>query len=436
MGSSGQIIGLLVAEGKHQLTDDDVAATLNALSHVSQRTGNELDHLQTTNMLASILSGTARRTSQDIFRSLSQQVADALVVRTAFIAECLEDDPHHFRILAYSFCGQPLEAFEGMVVPYHTTPCQYLKRQHTVLVSSGLQDQYPHQQTYAKQGLVAYIGTVLQDGEGKVIGHIALMHDRDISNRLIDSPILQTFTSRASVELERYHAETQRQRTNADLRREIAEREKAEQALKRYAERLTLLHQMNLDMLSAQSPEAIAQGVVNHLPQLVPCQRASVVTFDLEAGQGHILATYDTSPASYQTGDSISLVDHFAFMQQYEPDRCYQIEDVIALTQQYSTTSALQQAGLPSFVTAPILVQGKLVGTLNVAAERPEVYTDRYVEIVCMVVMALAAALQQAYLLEQVQDQADDLVQPSGNNIPIRGTFSASHEIRAPLSNW
>ncbi len=28
------------------------------------------------------------------------------------------------------------------------------------------------------------------------------------------------------------------------------------------------------------------------------------------------------------------------------------------------------------------------------------------------------------------------LVQPGGNNIPIRGPFSASHEIRAPLSNW
>ncbi len=28
------------------------------------------------------------------------------------------------------------------------------------------------------------------------------------------------------------------------------------------------------------------------------------------------------------------------------------------------------------------------------------------------------------------------LVQPGGNNIPIRGPFSASHEIKAPLSNW
>ncbi len=32
--------------------------------------------------------------------------------------------------------------------------------------------------------------------------------------------------------------------------------------------------------------------------------------------------------------------------------------------------------------------------------------------------------------------KGSDLVQPGGNNIPIRGPFSASHEIRAPLSNW
>ncbi len=34
------------------------------------------------------------------------------------------------------------------------------------------------------------------------------------------------------------------------------------------------------------------------------------------------------------------------------------------------------------------------------------------------------------------QPDALSLVQPGGNNIPIRGPFSASHEIRAPLSNW
>ncbi len=48
----------------------------------------------------------------------------------------------------------------------------------------------------------------------------------------------------------------------------------------------------------------------------------------------------------------------------------------------------------------------------------------------------------EAYIILNDPNDASDvlsnelLVQPGGNNIPIRGPFSASHEIRAPLSNW
>ncbi len=45
----------------------------------------------------------------------------------------------------------------------------------------------------------------------------------------------------------------------------------------------------------------------------------------------------------------------------------------------------------------------------------------------------LTSMLQFIFTLESL---ALSLVQPGGNNIPIRGPFSASHKIRAPLSNW
>ncbi len=40
------------------------------------------------------------------------------------------------------------------------------------------------------------------------------------------------------------------------------------------------------------------------------------------------------------------------------------------------------------------------------------------------------------YFSPEIKRAYGDLVQPGANNIPIRGPFSASHEIRAPLSNW
>jgi hypothetical protein len=61
---------------------------------------------------------------------------------------------------------------------------------------------------------------------------------------------------------------------------EIAERQRADQRLQQYAERLEILHEIDRAILDAQSLEASAQTVVHHLHEFLPCERVSVTLLD------------------------------------------------------------------------------------------------------------------------------------------------------------
>ena len=210
IGSSDQVIGLLFYEGTSALTDDQAQTILNLLSHFGLRTGNELEGLLSKQMLANVVGNSISQPSKDIFRSLSLQIANSLLVRTVFIAACMDDDPEHFRVLAYSFSGKSFDQAVGALVPYRITPCQLLKKQDTVFLPRSLQEKYPEAELAIEQGLIAYVATVLRDSKGKIIGHIAMLHDRELTARLLDSPILQAVASRISVELERFIGEQHR----------------------------------------------------------------------------------------------------------------------------------------------------------------------------------------------------------------------------------
>ena len=80
-----------------------------------------------------------------------------------------------------------------------------------------------------------------------------------------------------------------RVKTHMDLRREMAERIRAEQASQRQAERLQILHEIGQSILAAQSPGAIALAAIGRIRQLIPCQRAIALAIT-RTGQVETLA--------------------------------------------------------------------------------------------------------------------------------------------------
>ncbi len=93
---------------------------------------------------------------------------------------------------------------------------------------------------------------------------------------------------------------------------DITERKQAEDRLRRSAERLQVLHDLDQAILAARSPAEIGRAALGRLRRMVPCQRCTIVLFDLGRGQAQMIAGYadgTTLPAAALSLDALSPID-------------------------------------------------------------------------------------------------------------------------------
>jgi signal transduction histidine kinase/DNA-binding response OmpR family regulator len=177
--------------------------------------------------------------------------------------------------------------------------------------------------------------------------------------------------------------------------REIAERVQAEDALRHYADRLSILHEIEQGILAARSPRAIAQAAVSRIRQLIPCQRTSVALFDERTRETMTLAV----DADYETkvgcGTRFSAGSFTGDLEELGRERIVTWE---ISPSQDKMLEALYVEGIRSYVSVLLVAQGQGIGLLNLAMSDPEAFTEEHKEIARQVADQLAIAIQQARL--------------------------------------
>ena len=213
--SGGQVIGVFCLFSSRPLRDPD--KPLKALLKLAGRVGAEIEQLRRTAMLEAMAVASSAPSDHRIFRTLTCQISRALKVKAAFVAECLEDDPEHFRVLSFCFGGQPNEKAEGRIWSYRNTPCGTVKEQGSAFYNSGIKELFPDDTALVRLDLESYYGIAAYDSQGRLVGHIALLHDRPLSEQIQDAPVIDTFTTRTAIELERRLNDRDRQRSEEAL---------------------------------------------------------------------------------------------------------------------------------------------------------------------------------------------------------------------------
>jgi PAS domain S-box-containing protein len=220
---------------------------------------------------------------------------------------------------------------------------------------------------------------------------------------------------------------------------DITERKRAEDQLRRSADRLAMLHDMDQAILAAQSPVDIGRAALTRIRRMVPCQRCTVVLFDFERGLAQTIAGFtggahlDSAPAPL-TDLSASEV--------LRSGTSRYVEDLTAVKDPPPIYRQLLAEGLRSLLSVPLLVEGKAIGELNLASPSPAGFDTEHRDIALEAATPLAIAIQHARLREELARQGVELerrLAEQGSALRALTAeietllYSVSHDLKAPL---
>jgi signal transduction histidine kinase len=229
----------------------------------------------------------------------------------------------------------------------------------------------------------------------------------------------------------------------------VTERKRSERAVRQYAERLAILHEIDQAILAAKSIEEIADAALSRIQRSISSWRAKVTLFDFEAGQAVVVAYY-CDGTKLPTGERLPLAALGPIVK-LRPGELYVINDLSELLE--PSLSQIQQIGdgARSSIDAPLIVLGQQIGLLTVDATQWDAFHGEVVDVVREVADQLAVAIQNARLLEQTQRHAHELEQRVAertrelaaanerltelDRLKSKFVSDVSHELRTPIAN-
>lgn len=153
--------------------------------------------------LRSILEGTAMETGQRFFSALVENLAKALRTHGAMVTRYL---PETRQLQAYAFWMDGT-LLSDLVFDLAGTPCeQVITQRRLVHFAEGLLDHFPADNV-RQFGLVSYLGMPLEDMDGTILGHLAVVDRRPMPEVPRVMAMFRIFATRAAAELQRLHRE-------------------------------------------------------------------------------------------------------------------------------------------------------------------------------------------------------------------------------------
>ena len=131
----------------------------------------------------------------------------------------------------------------------------------------------------------SYIGIPLMS-QDQVIGVMSVQSCQPGSYTTDQIRLLETLAAQVAITIEKARLLDQ-------VKQELDERKRAEEALQQSTIRLEIIHDIDRALLSAQSLADLAVGALTGIRKLIPCLRASITLFNFERSEAFFLAAID-----------------------------------------------------------------------------------------------------------------------------------------------
>lgn len=203
---NGSTLGIFVLEWGRPITEDEAQQAIDLLSPLVPRIEHEVAQQAVAHAFQALMNPVDFDTEQSdisIFRTIVQQAAALAQVHSVVLTRA---DPKagQFRVLAAVAGQEVLQDLEGVAIDYAGTPCDKLRTSDTYIEPRDLQDLYPEFALFRDLDVQSFCGFGFRDRSGDPIGHLAFLHKRPISKRMLQCRIVNIIASRAQAELQRH----------------------------------------------------------------------------------------------------------------------------------------------------------------------------------------------------------------------------------------
>lgn len=250
-------------------------------------------------------------------------------------------------------------------------------------------------------GIRSYIGIplMLQD---QVIGVMSVQSRQPFAYNADQIRLLETLAAQVAITIEKA-------RLLSQLQRELEERKRAEDALQQSTIHLEIIHDIDRSLLSAQSLADLAVGALTGIRKLISCLRASITLFSFERDEALFLAASFEEQIYMPTGNLISLDEYGrAIIEELKQNKACFIDDVWTDPRATDWDRKMAESGLHAWLYLPLLYQGRLIGSLNLARSAGERFGDADAEVAHDIADQLAIAIQQTRLTDALQKELED----------------------------
>ena len=365
-------------------------------------------------MLWTILDGTALEPGAAFFPALVRHLASALGVRYVFVAECSDRMRTRVRTLAFWNGDAVADNFEFDLAG---TPCEAVINGSESCHTHDLQTRFPDDPGLVELGAESYLGVPLVGTSGEILGHLAVLDVVPMEDDEARALLLRTFASRATMELERLRATDQ-----------IAA---LHDKLMHAAERARSLLAINNAVVLNLTHDALFRAITDALRPVMPFDRSTIFLYDEDRGVLRLVVAESAIPSEYfLPGLELPLEGShagWAFRNQrvfFRPD--------LAVERQYYGEEVLVGEGFRSLVVVPLVVRGKSIGTLNLGSLKPMQYGSAQAELLQEVANQLALAIENMREYEEIGRLKAQLER---ENVYLREEIRGEHNFEEIVGN-
>jgi len=367
----------------------------------------------------SVVAASAEAGAADALREIVRQLAVAIGVAYAFVAE-FAGTPARVRTVALWGRGAFMPDLEYDLAG---TPCEEVAEGGICLHRDGVQERFPLDVGLVTWGARGYIGVPLVAADGRILGHLAVIDDKPIDEGPTMT-LVRLFADRARVELERLRAQVVLERASQALEVRL---ERAEGELRLAREQVTALFRIQRAVAGHLDRRTLFQAVAEALRVVLPARRVILFVPCDDPAALNVYAAYGDTGVEFFEGEAIPrdgtlagfVATHGVAM---VVDRTDDVRDRFPFSYQ-----RLVNEGMHGIAVLPLIATGRCLGALTMMSEAGGAWDPVPRALLDEMATSVAVALDNCMAHEELARLRDRL---AAENVYLQEEIREEHDFR------